>query len=520
LTVNERQTFTSLFRGMSHSINPSSGTRTIRSNLPPGVEPLPLLAAIVESSDDAIISKDLTGIITSWNQSAERIFGYKPNEIIGKSVLTLIPEDLHSQETDILTKLRAGERIEHFETRRLRKDGSCVDVSLTISPIRDDQGHVIGASKIAREIGEKKLADEARLKLAAIVESSDDAIIGKDLNGVITSWNRGAERTFGYKSEEIVGRSVLTLIPPELHSEEPEILRNLRAGNRIEHYETRRVTKSGDIIDVSLTISPIKDSSGKTIGVSKIARNISDIKRAQQALIQSEKLAATGRMAATIAHEINNPLEAVTNLAYLLVTDTSLNDRARNYAQMLLNEVSRASDITRQTLAFYRDTTGPRDVDICDLLDNVIDLQKRKIAAHEIRVIRDFDRKVVVWGYGAELRQVFLNLILNAIDALDAGGVIKVRVKLCGAKKDVASISVADSGSGIPPQAVERIFEPFFTTKASKGNGLGLWISKGIVDKHAGQIRVRSKIGEHGHGTVFNVTLPRRLQSAQLRKVI
>jgi len=499
---------------------PSISASTPRSKLDPFIEARLLLASIVESSDDAIVSKNLDGIVTSWNRAAERIFGYAPEEIIGKSILTLIPDDLKWQEEQILAKLKAGQRIDHFETQRRHKSGKLIDVSLTISPVLDDSGKVIGASKVARDIGDKRATDELRFKLAAIVESSDDAIVSKDLDGIITSWNKGAERIFGYTADEIVGRSVLTIIPEELHHEEPEILGNLRAGNRIEHYETKRLTKDGRLIDVSLTISPIRDPSGKITGVSKIARNISDIKRAHEALIQSEKLAATGRMAATIAHEINNPLEAVTNLAYLLVTDTSLNDRARNYAQMLLNEVSRASDITRQTLAFYRDTTGPREVDICDLLDNVIDLQKRKITANEIRLIRDFDRQVVVWGYGAELRQVFLNLILNAIDAMENGGIIKVRVRLCGPQKDTASISVADNGSGIPPHAVGRIFEPFFTTKANKGNGLGLWISKGIVDKHSGQIRVRSRIGEHGHGTVFNVTLPRRLQPVQLRRAI
>jgi PAS domain S-box-containing protein len=499
---------------------PSSSASTPRSKLETGMEARLLLASIVESSDDAIVSKNLQGIVTSWNQAAERIFGYTAEEIIGKSILTVIPEDLQWQEDQILAKLRAGERIDHFETQRRHKSGRLIDVSLTISPVRDDDGKVIGASKVARDIGDKRAADEARFKLAAIVESSDDAIVSKDLEGIITSWNKGAERIFGYTAEEIIGCSVLTIIPEHLQHEEPEILRNLRAGNRIEHYETKRLTKDGKLIDVSLTISPIRDPADRIIGVSKIARNISDLKRAQEALIQSEKLAATGRMAATIAHEINNPLEAVTNLAYLLVTDPSLNEKARYYAQTLLNEVSRASDITRQTLAFYRDTTGARDVDICDLLDNVLDLQRRKITAHDIRVVRDFDRKAVIWGYGAELRQVFLNLILNAIDALESGGMIKVRVKLCGRNQEFASISVADNGSGISEPAIGRIFEPFFTTKANKGNGLGLWITKGIVDKHGGIIRVRSKTGDHGHGTVFNVTLPRRLQPVRIRKVM
>src|SRR6185369_12622378 len=190
-------------------------------------------------------------------------------------------------------------------------------------------------SKVARDISERTTADELRIRLAAIVESSDDAIIGKDLNGIITSWNAGAERLFGYKPEEIIGQSVLRLIPEELQSEEPEILARLRADQRISHYETQRVSKTGEKLYLSLTISPIRDAYGKVIGASKIARDISERKRAQMALVESEKLAATARMAATIAHEINNPLESVTNLAYLLSVDTSLSQTAHTYAELL-----------------------------------------------------------------------------------------------------------------------------------------------------------------------------------------
>src|SRR5512146_2402196 len=156
--------------------------------------------------------------------------------------------------------------------------------------------------------------EEARRRLAAIVESSDDAIISKDLNGIITSWNASAARLFGYEPEEIIGKSVLTIIPPELHEEEAVILHKLRAGERIDHYETRRMRKDGTTVEVSLTISPMKDASGRVIGSSKTARDISERKRAEAALIQSERLAAIGRMAAAIAHEVNNPLEAITNL--------------------------------------------------------------------------------------------------------------------------------------------------------------------------------------------------------------
>src|SRR6185503_206070 len=159
------------------------------------------LAAIIESSEDAIASKDLDGIITSWNKSAERLFGYKAEEIIGQPVTLIIPPELHGDEPKILGKIRAGERIEHFQTVRVRKDGQLINVSLTISPIKDDKGKIVGAAKIARDITLQKKLEEAALRLAAIVESSDDAIASKDLNGIITSWNRSAEKLFGYTAQ-------------------------------------------------------------------------------------------------------------------------------------------------------------------------------------------------------------------------------------------------------------------------------------------------------------------------------
>ncbi len=468
------------------------------------------LAAIVESSDDAIASKDLNGIITSWNASAERIFGYKPEEIIGKPVLTIIPPELHHEEAEILKKIRAGERIDHYETVRLRKDGKRIDVSLTISPIKDASGTVIGASKIARDITEKKRWDESRSWLAAIVESSDDAIVGKDLNGIVTTWNAGAERLFGYTADEIIGRPIITIIPPELHAEEPAILANLRAGLPVEHYDTERLNKNGERVAVSLTISPIRDSTGRIVGASKIARDISDRKRVQEALIQSEKLAATGRMAAAIAHEINNPLEAVTNLAYLLSTDPTLNSTARTYAQMMLDEIGRASEITKQTLAFYRDAGKPTEFDVRALLDNVISLNRPKLHRHDIKLITDYRAGENLFGYAAEIRQVFANLLLNAIDAVPDSGSIVIKVTRTSFICDRPSVmvSIGDNGVGIASENQKRLFEPFFTTKGSRGNGLGLWVSQGIAQKHGGKIMVRSCTTKGRSGTVFSVLLP------------
>jgi PAS domain S-box-containing protein len=260
------------------------------------------LACIVDSSDDAIISKDLDGIISSWNKAASRLFGYEAAEVIGKPVTILIPQDRRDEESFILQQIRRGERIDHYETVRRRKDGGLIDVSLTVSPVRNAQGKIIGASKIARDITKRKRELDAALLLASIVETSDDAIISKNLDGIITSWNKGAERIFGYMEEEIIGKSVKVLIPRKYHAEEDTILERIRRGQRIEHYETIRQRKHGSLINVSLTVSPVADPQGKIVGASKIARDITERKRteAQISLLAREAEHRTKNILATV----------------------------------------------------------------------------------------------------------------------------------------------------------------------------------------------------------------------------
>jgi PAS domain S-box-containing protein len=349
---------------------------------------------------------------------------------------------------------------------------------------------------------------EARLQLAAIVDCSDDAIISKDLQGVITTWNTAATRMFGYLPDEIIGRSVLTLIPEELHSEEPEILRKVTAGQRIEHFETRRRRKSGELFHISLTISPIRDNTGRIVGISKIARDITERKLAEAALFESERMAAIGRLAASIAHEVNNPLEAILNLTYLLARHPSLDDEARRYTELLLNEVVRVGEITRRTLSFYRDTSDPVEIDILSLLDSALKLHQPLMQQKSIALETKFIRPAYVWGRSGELRQVFTNLIGNAIDALPQGGHIRVTVNR-GPNGHGASVTIADNGPGIPAELHGKIFEAFFSTKRSKGTGLGLWISQGIVRKYGGHIRLRSWTAPaQKTGTVFRVYMP------------
>jgi PAS domain S-box-containing protein len=194
------------------------------------------LAQVVESSDDAIVSKDLDGIITSWNRAAERMFGYTAAEAVGRSIRMIIPADRQTEEDTVLARIRAGKSVAHFETVRQRKDGSLLPISLTVSPIRDDAGRVVGASKIARDISDRKRADATASRLAAVIESSDDAIVTKNLDGIIASWNPAAERMFGYTAAEAIGRSIRILIPQDLQNEEDIVLAKIRAGETVDHY--------------------------------------------------------------------------------------------------------------------------------------------------------------------------------------------------------------------------------------------------------------------------------------------
>ena len=256
------------------------------------------LAQVVDSSDDAIVTKDLDGTITSWNRAAERMFGYTAAEAIGRSVRMIIPPELQGEEDQVLARIRAGRALTHFETERVRKDGSRISMSLTVSPVRDQAGRVIGASKIARDITERKNSDLAIRRMAAAVMSSDDAIVTKTLDGIITSWNPAAERIFGYTAAEAIGQSIRILIPKDRQGEEDVVIARIRAGETVDHYETTRVAKDGHSIAIALTVSPVRDDSGVIVGASKIARDIGDQQRlravAQQHARNTEKLSEVG----------------------------------------------------------------------------------------------------------------------------------------------------------------------------------------------------------------------------------
>lgn len=376
---------------------------------------------------------------------------------------------------------------------------------------------------IVQDVTARKASQEASQRLAAIIESSDDAIASKDLNGIVTSWNRSAERIFGYTAEEMIGRPITTIIPPELLDDEARILATIARGDRIDHFETVRVTKSGERIDVSLTISPVMNESGVIIGAAKIARDITQQKKAERALRTSERLASVGRLAATVAHEINNPLEAITNLIFLAKGAESREDVGK-FLSMAEEELSRVSHLTRQTLGFYRENkpaAGEKAGELIESLATVFSSRARNRGVEIRAEIGDQAKATVV---PAEIRQVLANLVANSIDAMESGGLVRIRASTArrwsGDGEPGLRFTIADNGSGIPDAIRDRLFEPFFTTKKDIGTGLGLWVCKGIVENNRGTIRVKSSAVPGRSWTVFSVFLPSNAGAGEARGLL
>ena len=487
-----------------------------------------LLSAIVDSSDDAIISKDLNGIITSWNKSAERLFGYTAAEAVGQSVATLlIPADRQEEEPEILSRLRRGERVDHFETKRRRKDGSLLDISLTISPVKDARGNIVGASKIARDITTRLQTERAELLLSAIVDSSDDAIISKDLNGIITSWNKSAERLFGYTAAEAVGQPVATLlIPADRQEEEPEILSRLRRGERVDHFETKRRRKDGTLLDISLTISPVKDARGNIVGASKIARDITEQMRTREALRRAnEHLAQSNAdleyFAYSASHDLQEPLRMVSAYSAMLRRKygNKLDEKANEYLSYLTEGSARMERLLCDLRAFTHVSThaGPAPtVDANTVLRET--LVNLKVAIDESQAEVISGPLPTVYLHEFQLEQLFQNIIGNAIHyRSEAAPRINIKAEPDG---DAWRFSIQDNGIGIAAEYREKIFGMFkrlHTATDYSGSGMGLAICQRIVERVGGRIWVESQLGR---GSTFFFTLPAaKRDSADVQRV-
>ena len=474
------------------------------------------LAAIIDSSDDAIVSKDLNGIIRSWNRGAEQLFGYSAEEIIGKPMRTIIPPDREIEEDMILARVRRGDKVEHFQTVRCRKDGSPIDVSVTVSPVLDPMGRVVGASNIARDITDQIDADTANEHLAAIIASSDDAIVSKDLNGVVKTWNRGAERLFGYLAEEMIGKPILILLPADRKDEETGILERIRRGERIDHFETVRVRKDGRQVDVSVTISPIRDRNGRVIGASKVARDISERKMFEAtttALTQELEQRVRERTADlesahqemesftySIAHDLRGPLRAIVSTSRMLVEDhgPEISSAAQALLERQVLAANHLAKLVDDLLTYSRLGKAQARLEPVDLTAIARDIAPQVEGPDHPVIIQD---GLTTQGDPNLLHLLLQNLMENARKFSPNGGEITVG-------KTGSTFFVRDQGIGFDMAYAEKIFIPFerlVRNDEIPGTGIGLANVKRIVDKHGGSIWASSALGQ---GTTIYFTIP------------
>ena len=448
-----------------------------------------------------------------WSPELEEMYGLAHGTFVGTREeweRMVHPEDRPNVAKQIDLALRTGAPVQ-AEWRTIWPDGSTHWILGRWQVFKDESGTPECIAGINIEVTARKTAEEAQRHLAAIVESSEDAIASKDLNGIVKSWNRQAEYLFGYAPQEIIGEPIRKLIPPELQDDEDRILATIARGERIEHFETVRVAKDGRRIDVALTISPIRDENGRIVGASKIVRDITQRKQTEQALRMTERLAAVGRLAATIAHEINNPLEAVTNLLYLA---RSAGDPAQiqSFLTQADEELNRVSFLSKQTLGFYREKNGAKPLTVGKIAESLANVFSQKARNRSVEINLEIRQDPEIYAIEGEIRQVVANLLNNSIDAIVGSGTIRIRIA-SGRTWDQPSspgvrLTIADSGRGIPQEHRPKLFEPFFTANKDVGTGLGLWISKGIVERHEGKLRFKSRATPGESGTVFTIFLP------------
>lgn len=613
------------------------------------------LAAIIHSSDDAIISKDLTGIITSWNGSAERLFGYTADEAIGRPITLIFPPGRLNEEPKILERIAQGQRVDHYETVRQHKSGELIEVSLSISPIRNRAGVVIGAAKIVRDLREHKreleryrvtlasigdavistdergritfmnqIAEEltgwmgieaqgrqleevfrivnetsratvaspvdkvlqegvivglanhtiliardgserpiddsaapirssrgelvgvvlvfrdvterrhaelASLRLAAIINGSEDAIVGKNLNGIVMTWNPGAERIFGYTADEMIGQSITKIIPGARLHEERDILARLQKGERVEHFETIRVHKSGREIHVSLTVSPIRDDEGHIIGASKIARDISFQKEAELALrvaqtkleshaLELEKtvrertakleeiVSELEAFSYSLSHDLRAPLRAIQGFTEIVLTDYGEKiPEGVDYLRRVITAAGRMDRLIQDVLAFARVSrqeiaVEPLDVDkiVHDIIEERPELHAPRAMVHVKSPLQS------VIGHDASLTQCLTNLLDNAVKFSRPGVTPQVMV-FTEPRGEYIRISVKDNGIGIDPEGQRRLFTVFqrlASAQQYQGTGVGLAIVRKAAERMGGHVGVESVPGE---GSTFWVEL-------------
>ena len=500
-----------------------------------------LSSNLLESIPDAIVAVGQDGLILQVNAQTEELFGYRHDQLVGQPVELLVPErfrGVHYEHRQSFANAPKARRMgAGLDLYGRRQNGSEFPVEISLSPITLDNGMLVVLSAI-RDISDRKRIEaelrqahqelerrtaqelgKYRSRLASIVDSSEDAIIGKDLDGTIISWNKSAERIYGYRAEEVIGRPIAILAPQDRSEEIPRILERIRRGERIEHYETVRVTKDGRHLDVSSSISPLRNETGEIVGASAIARDITAQKRTEHQLRQAQKIEAIGRLAGGVAHDFNNILGIITACTEFLRDRIAPGTGPRQYVDNIREAAERGASLTRQLLAFSRrQAIQPRILDLNEHLKQISKLL-RPLMGEDVEVVIEAKSPLaLVEADPNQLDQVVLNLAVNARDAMLHGGKFVLETDRVEFHETFARqhqpmtagkyimLAVSDSGSGMDDATVSRIFEPFFTTKETgKGTGLGLATVYGIIKQSGGHIWVDS---EPGRGTTFRIYLP------------
>jgi len=429
------------------------------------------------------------------------------------------PEDVTSTSEAWKQAVKTGEPYSHVHRIR-RHDGVYRWILSRGVAQRDAEGKIVRWLGTGTDITELKEAEEARETSETALRLSEErmriaasaAKLGYFNWDLVTDdivCSQRIKEMFGVPDRVVTKvRELADLLHPEDRPRREQLLRAAIENKSDYDIEYRVIWPDKSVHWISTRGRAYYDEAGKPVRFGGVMADVTERKELEQALIRSEKLASVGRMAATIAHEINNPLAAVMNLLYLVGSDPELPDSARNYLFTAQQEIERAAHITKQTLGFYRETSRPRRVDVRELVEGVLELYAPRLVNRSVKVERQYHDDLHVMVIEGELRQVISNLVSNAIDASpEQGGRLKVRVTHTTAKAlgRAVRITIGDNGSGITPDVKTRIFEPFFTTKVSVGTGLGLWVTRDIVDRSGGRIRLKSRVGK---GSVFSITLP------------
>ena len=468
-----------------------------------------ILAAIVESSDDAIIGKDLNGVILTWNRGAERLYGYTAQEIKGRSISVLIPEGQRDELATILERIKDGHRVEQYETLRQTKDGRLVEVSLTVSPISDAAGVIVGASTIARDITARKRTEVAlrtsELRWRSIIDAAVDGIIVIDSKGRIEAFNRGAERLFGYQTLEVIGRNVNMLMPSPYHEEHNGYLASYLATGIPKIIGTgREVTglrRDGTTFPIHLSVGEMIVRGERRF--TGILHDLSARVRIEEQLREQTALARLGEMAAVIAHEVKNPLAGVRGAIQVIGSRLPPESKDALVAKEIVTRIDALNNLMKDLLLFARPPQPrPAPVDVATLVTTTADLLREDPAITGVQV--KIDGSVPPIMADAELLKiVFVNLLVNGAQAMRGQGAIRVSLT---SVDSICLIAFQDGGPGIPPEIREKIFTPFFTTK-SRGSGLGLSTAKRLIEAHAGSISIDCP---PGGGTTVTIQLPVR----------